>query len=179
MDEKQQQLLSERISAFGGKQAKPIEPAKKKKDSLYESLVTQPKEKKVKPKKQQRVLTHVPDVFALFKVVGVEPPLLSTDVDGVLDKLKERQEFYESAPIGEGGRGGRGRGRGRGGADGRGRGRGRGGGTSGGGEDGGVEYEHEGGEEEDEEVQVFETSDAAADEQPTDEQPAEEVEAAE
>ena len=175
VDEKQQQLLNERISAFGGKQAKPIVPAKKKKDSLYESLVTQPKEKKVKPKKQTRVLTHVPDVFALFKVVGVEPPLLSSDVDGALEKLREREQFYENAPVGGGGGRGRGRGRGRGGGDGRGRGRGgRGGGASGGGDDGGVEYEHEGGEEENEEVQVFETGDAA-----TEEQPAEEVEAAE
>ena len=176
VDEKQQQLLDERTKAFGGKQAKPIDRTKKK-DSLYESLVTQPKEKKVKPKKQQRVLTHVPDVFALFKVVGVEPPLLSSDVDGCLDKLKERQEFYETAPaVGGGGRS-RGRGRG-GGGDGRGRGRGgRGGGASGGGDDGGVEYEHEeGGDEEDGgEEQAEETGDAAADE----EQPAEEVVAAE
>ena len=170
VDEKQQQLLNERITAFGGKQAKPMEP-KKKKDSLYESLVTQPKEKKTKPKKTNRVLTHVPDVFALFKVVGVEPPLLASEVDGVLDKLREREAYYESAPA-TAGRGGRGRGgRGRGGGDGRGRGRGgRGGGASGGGDDGGVEYEHEeGGDEEDEEVQVFETGDAAADEPATEE----------
>ena len=98
-DEKaaQEELLSQRVAAFGGKAAKPLEP-KAKKDSLWGDAVAERKEKKVKAKKVTRVLTHVPDVFALFKEVEVEAPLLSKDIEPTLQRLREREAYYLTAP---------------------------------------------------------------------------------
>ena len=100
-DEKQQrqQLVNDRIAAFGGKAAKPVTKAKKGGgESLFSELVQPKQARKVKAKKVNRPLTHVPDVFALFREVEVEAPLMSADIDSTVEKLKAREQYYETAP---------------------------------------------------------------------------------
>ena len=97
--EKQLQLVNDRVAAFGGKAAKPVAKAKKGGgESLFSELVQPKQAKKVKAKKANRPLTHVPDVFAQFSEVDVEAPLMSADLDSTLDKLKAREQYYDTAP---------------------------------------------------------------------------------
>ena len=100
-DEKQQQLLTQRIAAFGGKAvaATPLTKAKKGGgESLFSELVQPKAPKRVKAKKANKALTHVPDVFALFREVEVPAPMMSTDIEGTIEKLKVREQYYETAP---------------------------------------------------------------------------------
>lgn len=56
------------------------------------------KKKRVRAKKEKQVINHIPDIFAQFKTVQVEPPLLKSGCEAALEALAKRKLHYETVP---------------------------------------------------------------------------------
>lgn len=60
--------------------------------------IAAPKKKRNRAKKEKQIINHIPDIFAQFKAIKLEPPLLKSSVEATKEALQQRKEYYESAP---------------------------------------------------------------------------------
>jgi len=106
-DEKKESIVdvSARNSTFKDEQ-KVVELKKNKNDDFFASeygaslrtpkVVKPPSEEKEKKKKQQ--LVHVPDILNSFALIELSAPLFHSDIPNSIKELKEKSDFFRSAP---------------------------------------------------------------------------------
>lgn len=97
---KENKTVADRNAAFGGKGVAAF--VKKGADVDAEFAEVIGTGKKVKKEKTRKVkdskINHIPDVFSKFKSIGVETPLLASQIATALTALDERKSYYETAP---------------------------------------------------------------------------------
>jgi len=100
--------VSARNSTF--KEKKPVVELKKNKDQDFfaaeygsslrapKALKRTPSDDKEKEKKKKQQLVLVPDILNSFALIELSAPLYHSDISNSIKELKEKSEFFKTAP---------------------------------------------------------------------------------
>lgn len=100
-DSKVVEIAASRNAGFKGKKSNAVLA---KEDKIGEEWVSAAREafgqkkRRVRKKKDKAIINHIPDIFSKFKKIGVEPPLLRSNIEATLESLAEKKNYYETAP---------------------------------------------------------------------------------
>lgn len=92
--------INQRNAAFKGKAGNALAQEKDEREEWVAAAreTFGQKKKRVRTKKQNNIINHIPDIFFQFKVVDIEPPLLKTAVEATLAAILKKTEYYKTAP---------------------------------------------------------------------------------